>query len=75
MALQCQVIQPDIASEVALRDVGLHFCQLAQLPAKFSAIAAAGEQVDWHVLHQGISLLCAPHDNELVSPTVLITRY
>lgn len=71
MALKWQVLQPDNASEVALRDVWLHFCQLAPLPAEFSAIADAGEQVDWHVLHQGISLLSAPHDNVLVSPTVL----
>ncbi|RLR18131.1 hypothetical protein D8L93_03630 [Sodalis-like symbiont of Bactericera trigonica] len=48
-----------------------NFCQLAQLPAEFGTIADAGEQVDWHVLHQSISLLSAHHDNVLVSPSML----
>ncbi|WP_148297157.1 hypothetical protein [Candidatus Sodalis pierantonius] len=71
MALKWQIIQPTVAGEAALNYVWQNFCQLAQLPAEFSAIALAREQVDWHVLHQSISLLCAPHDNVVVSPTVL----
>ncbi|WP_438810323.1 hypothetical protein [Sodalis sp. (in: enterobacteria)] len=71
MALKWQIIQPTVTGEAALNDVWQNFCQLAQLPAEFSAIALAREQVDWHVLHQSISLLRAPHDNVVVSPTVL----
>lgn len=60
----------DVADEATLNDVWQNFFQLSSCRRQFSTIAHARKQVDWHVLHQGIPLLCAPYDKALVSPTV-----